>query len=154
MLLTLIALIVRNHRTDVKDVNVQLAFQLIATCLYLSRSAARVISGDETYFGDETPEWTFICNKLGIIVATVQHWIYTSVYLDCATVFQLYFTANTVENLKKRTDREKCFSCGNGILYIIVVSVSLIDLFTQDFIIDIVMKMILALISTVAFFYC
>lgn len=91
---------------------------------------------------------------MGIIVATVQHWIYTSVYLDCATVFQLYFTANTMENLKKRTEREKCVSCGNGILYVILISVLLIDLFTQDYIIDIVMKMILALMSAVALFYC
>ena len=75
-----VILMVCKQRTDVKEVNVQLAFQLIATCLLLVRSVARVITGDETYYGDNMPEWTLTCKKLGIIISIVQHWIYVSIY--------------------------------------------------------------------------
>ena len=91
-----IILIVSKQRTDIKEVNVQLAFQLIATCLLLVRSLARIITGDETYYGDNMPEWTLTCKKLGIIVSIVQHWIYASIYLETALVFRLYFGSDTI----------------------------------------------------------
>ena len=148
-----IILIISKQRTDIKEVNVQLAFQLIATFLFLIRSTARVITGDDTYYGDNMPQWTLTCKKLGIIISIVQYWIYVSIYLETALVFRLYFGSETIGDHYLRKKKERCMSLTNGALYVVVLSVLLVNLLTPDVIADMFFKMATAWLSCCYLYY-
>ena len=118
------------------------------------RSTARVVTSDQTYFGLESPQWTYTCEQIGNIINSVQHWIYTTGYFDVALVARHYFGAsNTLESLETISRREKALSSFNAALYVIYFGVFVADFFIDTDILQTALYAILSGVMTVALGY-
>ena len=90
---------------ELRKVYVQLILLLLAQLLYCTRSSARLYLDDRTYLGKHLPWWTYLCQQYGDIINCLQHWIYTSVYIDTALVLRLYYSIESPENDQARLKR-------------------------------------------------
>ena len=113
---------------DLRYVQIQLFLMLLSQLLYCTRSSARIVVNDRSYFGNSLPSWTYTCNQVANIVSLTQHWIYTLVYFDAALVSRLYFASDSSERRAAIKSKEARLARVNGVAYVILFLVLIANL--------------------------